>query len=141
VAIGVSTAGAVRAVRTARQHGVTDPRQLLHAICRRIADGLAACYSRWLRFDTLDIIDDNQMSRSMNAITIQQTLLDCGEARVVLANDAACRPVVGVSLAACGAGEPAFVQIDRVTMLELERGTVDLRTVLTDRCAGIALQA
>jgi len=77
----------------------------------------------------------------MNAITIQQTLLDCGEARVVLANDAACRPVVGVSLDAHGAGEPAFVQIDRVTMLELERGTVDLRTVVTDRCAGIALPA
>lgn len=77
----------------------------------------------------------------MSAITIQQTLLDCGDARVVLANDAACRPVVGVSLDAHAEGEPAFVQIDRVTMLELERGTVDLHTVLTERCAGIALQA
>ena len=102
--------------------------------------GAAACYSRRLRFDTLDIIDDN-LTQRMNAITIQQTLLDCGDARVVLANDAACRPVLGVSLAARDAGQPVFVQIDRVTMLELERGIVDLRTVLSERCAGIALSA
>ena len=72
----------------------------------------------------------------MNAITIQQTLLDCGNARVVLANDAESRPVVGLS---CGDGE--FVQIDRVTMLELERGTVDTRTVIAERCAGLELHA
>jgi hypothetical protein len=73
----------------------------------------------------------------MNAITIQQTLLDCGNARVVLANDAELRPVVGLSLSD---GE-TFVQIDRVTMLELERGTVDTRTVIAERCAGLALHA
>ena len=73
----------------------------------------------------------------MNAITIQQTLLECGNARVVLANDSELRPVVGLSW-----GDGAtFVQIDRVTMLELERGTVDTRTVLADRCAGLALNA
>jgi len=73
----------------------------------------------------------------MNAITIQQTLLECGNARVVLANDAELRPVVGLS---CGDGE-TFVQIDRVTMLELERGTVDTRTVIAERCAGLELHA
>lgn len=77
----------------------------------------------------------------MHAITIQSTLLDCGEGRVVLANDAAARPVVGVSMAGRTADAPIFVQIDRVTLLELERGAVDLRTVLADRCAGIAVGA
>jgi len=73
----------------------------------------------------------------MNAITIQQTLLDCGNARVVLANDAELRPVVGLS---CDdADGETFVQIDRVTMLELERGTVDTRTVIAERCAGLEL--
>jgi hypothetical protein len=78
----------------------------------------------------------------MDAITIQQTLLECGAARVVLANDADSRPVVGVSVdAADPDGHALFVQIDRVTMLELERGTIDLPTVLADRCAGISVGA
>jgi len=77
----------------------------------------------------------------MHAITIQQTLLECGNARVVLANDEASRPVVGVSMPRTGGRQPIFVQIDRVTMLELERGTVDLPTVFAERCAGIALGA
>lgn len=71
----------------------------------------------------------------MNSITICQTLLDCGDARVVLANDSDMRPVVGLSTAD---GE-RFVQIDRVTMLELERGVVDPDTVMSERCAGLAL--
>jgi len=73
----------------------------------------------------------------MNAITIQQTLLECGNARVVLANDAELRPMVGLSWGDDG----PFVQIDRVTMLELERGTVDTRTVIAERCAGLAVNA
>lgn len=78
----------------------------------------------------------------MDAITIRQTLLECGEVRVVLANDAAERPVVGVRVGGDVAGNPPlFVQIDRVTMLELERGTIDLSTVLADRCAGITVGA
>jgi hypothetical protein len=77
----------------------------------------------------------------MNAITIQTTLLDCGEGRVVLANDAEARPLVGISMQRRSDAEPVFVQIDRVTMLDLERGAVDLRTVLAERCAGIAVGA
>ena len=78
----------------------------------------------------------------MDPITIRQTLLECGDARVVLANDAAERPLVGVSVEGEAAGShPLFVQIDRVTMLELERGTIDLSTVLADRCAGITVGA
>lgn len=75
----------------------------------------------------------------MNAITIQSTLLECGEGRVVLASDADARPVVGVSMAGPSDDSPVFVQIDRVTLLDLERGAVDLRTVLVERCAGIAV--
>ena len=75
----------------------------------------------------------------MNAITIQTTLLDCGEGRVVLASDAEARPLVGVSMQR--GGDAVFVQIDRVTMFDLERGAVDLRTVCAERCAGIAVQA
>lgn len=91
------------------------------------------------RLDTFKCIDDS-FECHMNAITIQQTLLECGgEARVVLANDANERPLMGLSLALGADQPPTFVQIDRVTMLELQRGTVDLKTVLADRCAGIAL--
>lgn len=71
----------------------------------------------------------------MNAITIQQTLLDCGQARMVLASDSSQRPMVGVMHGAGG----GFLQIDRVTMLELERGAIDVRTVLEDRCAGLRM--
>lgn len=71
----------------------------------------------------------------MSAITIQQTLLDCGQARMVLASDASQRPMVGVTR---GAADD-FLQIDRVTMLELERGAVDLRTVFEERCAGLRM--
>jgi hypothetical protein len=94
-----------------------------------------------LRLDTLDSIDDSFGCR-MNAITIQQTLLECGgDARVVLANDEAARPLMGLSWALGNDRPPAFVQIDRVTMLELQRGMIDLNTVLTERCAGIAVGA
>jgi hypothetical protein len=75
----------------------------------------------------------------MSPITIQTTLLECGEGRVVLASDAAERPVVGVSVP--NADAPVFVQIDRVTLFDLERGVVDVHTVLAERCAGIAVGA
>jgi len=91
--------------------------------------------------DTFDFIDDFR-ERRMNAITIQQTLLECGgEARVVIASDEASRPLMGLSLALGGDRPPVFVQIDRVTMLELQRGMVDLKTVLAERRAGIAVGA
>jgi hypothetical protein len=77
----------------------------------------------------------------MQPITIQETLLNCDDGRVVLANDAQHRQMMGVSLTSGPAGSPAFVQIDRVTMLDLERGVVDLRTAMTQRCAGIVVAA
>ena len=71
----------------------------------------------------------------MSAITIQRTLLDCGQARMVLASDSSQRPMVGMTREADG----GFLQIDRVTMLELERGAIDVRTVFEDRCAGLRM--
>ncbi|HJV95851.1 MAG TPA: hypothetical protein VJ608_07430 [Albitalea sp.] len=76
----------------------------------------------------------------MHPITIEQTLLDCGDARVVSAKDSEQRTMVGVSHGHKDAGDFVFVQIDRVTMLELERGTVDASTVIADRCAGVLVR-
>ena len=74
-------------------------------------------------------------------ITIQETLLNCRDGRVVLACDGEQRSLLGVSPLEGEAGAPIFVQIDRVTMLELERGVVDLHTAMTERCAGIVVAA
>ncbi len=72
-----------------------------------------------------------------SSITIRETLLKLEEGCVVLADDAAQRPVFGISPQDEHPGAPAFVQIDRVTMLELERGQVDVHTAMKERCAGI----
>jgi hypothetical protein len=82
-----------------------------------------------------------QLESLMTVITIQETLLQCDKGQVVLAHDAEQRPLLGVSARKGGVGELSFVQIDRVTMLELQRGMVDLHTVMTQRCAGIAVPA
>jgi len=73
----------------------------------------------------------------MFSITIQETLIDRPDGRVVLACDDAQRELLGVS--PCDGD--AFVQIDRVTMLELQRGEVDMHTAMTQRCAGIVVPA
>ncbi len=74
-----------------------------------------------------------------SSITIRETLLDLHEGRVVLADDGLHRPVFGVSMRDGEPGAPAFVQIDRVTMLELERGELDVHTAMNERCAGIVV--
>lgn len=79
----------------------------------------------------------------MHVITVSRSLSDRNaEPRVVLGTDAAQRAFVGVSR-----GEPpevrafVFVQVDRVTAAELERGTVDLRTLTEERCCGLVVRA
>lgn len=75
----------------------------------------------------------------MQAIRIEKTLHRGVGEHVVIAQDPANRCYVGVSN---GPGEPGdfmFVEIDRVTLLELERGTTDAATVMRDRCAGVVL--
>lgn len=123
----------LRAARRQLGHAkqLLDARAAIYPLPTPVAFGYIGC-----------IVDKCSSTPAMDAITIQQTLLECGAARVVLANDAASRPVVGVSVEAADSdGHPVFVQIDRVTMLELERGTIDLPTVLADRCAGITVGA
>lgn len=78
----------------------------------------------------------------MHVIKVQHSLTGRTEPRVVLGTDAAQRAFVGVSR-----GEPpevrsfVFVQIDRVTAAELERGVVDLRTLMEERCCGLVVRA
>lgn len=88
-----------------------------------------------------DIPTEAETETTMHAITIQETLLHCGDARVVTAKDGDQRSLIGVSHGQHDAGDFVFVQIDRVTMLELERGAVDPRTVIAERCAGILVGA
>jgi hypothetical protein len=75
----------------------------------------------------------------MTDITIEETLMNCVDGRVVRASDAEHRSMLCVSPLDGEAG--SFVQIDRVTMLELQRGVVDLRTAMAERCAGIVVPA
>jgi len=77
----------------------------------------------------------------MHPITIQATLPQRGDALVVTANDAERRSFVGVGRSGREGGGFVFVQVDRVTLLELERGMVDGRTVMAERCAGIVVEA
>jgi hypothetical protein len=79
----------------------------------------------------------------MHVIRVQHSLSSGkAEPRVVLGTDSAQRAFVGVSR-----GEPpevrafVFVQVDRVTAAELERGRVDLRTLMEERCCGLVVRA
>ena len=76
----------------------------------------------------------------MHPITIQRTLLQHHGERVVIAKDSEERSFVGMSHDEGEAGAFVFVQIDRVTMLELERGTVDPHTAAGERCAGVVVR-
>jgi hypothetical protein len=75
----------------------------------------------------------------MQAIRIEKTLHHGADEHVVIAQDPAQRCYVGVSSGQGGPGDFMFVEIDRVTLLELERGTTDATTVMRDRCAGIVV--
>jgi ferric-dicitrate binding protein FerR (iron transport regulator) len=77
----------------------------------------------------------------MQPITIQKTLVDCGDACVVLATDSEQRFHVGASHGQSDEADFVFVRIDRVTMLELERGAVDLSTAMAKRRAGTVVKA
>lgn len=77
----------------------------------------------------------------MHPLTVRQAFVRGNEARVVTAVDSAQRAFVGVG---CGDGEMhdfVFTQVDRVSLLELDRGLVDVRTLMDERCSGIVVQA
>jgi hypothetical protein len=71
----------------------------------------------------------------MSFITVQETILTGADGHVFVACDADQRSMLCVSQAG------SLVQIDRVTMLDLQRGVVDMRTAMTERCAGIVVPA
>lgn len=75
----------------------------------------------------------------MHPITIEQTLAH-GGTHLVFGTDAQRRNFVGF---ACGE-EPGhrfvFVQVDRVTLREIQDGVIDLHTVMSDRCSGLVIE-
>lgn len=75
----------------------------------------------------------------MHPITIHKTLCRSRDGQVVLADDAQRRSFVGTSIGEHGGF--MFVQIDRVTLLELERGMVDIHTVVAERGVGMTFEA
>ena len=73
----------------------------------------------------------------MQPTAIQQTLRHAGDEHIVISTDAQRRAFLGVSQGRAEADDFLFIQIDRVTMLELQRGLVDVPTVVQQRCAGL----
>jgi hypothetical protein len=76
----------------------------------------------------------------MHPVTIHKTF-PYDDVKVVLASDDQQRNFVAIGSGENVEGEFVFIEIDRVTELELERGTVDLYTVMTDRCAGMVFHS
>ena len=74
-------------------------------------------------------------------ITLEQELPHTAGLPVFIARDEQRRSFVGVRRRHDDGERFLFVQIDRVTQLELERGQVDLHTVIDERCAGIVFEA
>lgn len=77
----------------------------------------------------------------MHPLTVSKALGQHEQALVVTAVDAAQRAFVGVGRGQGEAHEFVFTQVDRVTLLELDRGLLDLRTLMQERCSGIVVQA
>src|SRR5438105_435209 len=78
----------------------------------------------------------------MHKVSVQATLTHYGDVDVVIASDEQHRSFMGVPLEGRNAesGSFLFIEIDRVTVLELARGDVDLYTVMTERPIGLVFQ-
>lgn len=72
----------------------------------------------------------------MHEITVLEWVPHYGDVRVALATDATNRLFAGIGTDARDSTLVVLVEIDRVTMLELQRGTVGLYAVLAERCVG-----
>ena len=72
----------------------------------------------------------------MHALTIHHTLPHYGDSLVAIARDHQQRSFMAVTPDRGRDGSLLFVEIDRVTLLELERGEVGLHTVMTEHAAG-----
>ena len=76
----------------------------------------------------------------MNTLTIHQALSNYDGVNVVLAGDGHGRSFMGVVVDETRDGAFLFVEIDRVTWLELGRGQVDLQPVMTERASSPAFE-
>ncbi|WP_140629522.1 hypothetical protein [Methylibium rhizosphaerae] len=79
----------------------------------------------------------------MLPLTVRQTLHNDGRSIIVTAVDPDQREFVGVARRHGEAQDHDFVfmQVDRVTLMEYDRGLVDLRTVMDQRCSGMVVEA
>jgi hypothetical protein len=75
----------------------------------------------------------------MHQVSIQQTISQ-DDVSVVVAADEEQRSFVGFSTGEHEESPFLFVQVDRVTLQELESGTIDVYTVITERCAGMVFE-
>ena len=72
----------------------------------------------------------------MHPLTIHRTLTNYGDVEVVIASDSQHRSYMAVAANGDDKDALIFVEIDRVTLLELERGEVPLYTIMTERALG-----
>ena len=76
----------------------------------------------------------------MENLVIHQVVPHYGDVRVVLADGVGQRHYVGVPASGDGGDRYLFVEIDRVTMLELQRGEIGLYSILTERAIGLVFE-
>jgi len=76
----------------------------------------------------------------VHQLSIQQTLSQ-NDVSIIVASDAQQRSFVGFNTSDDADSPVLFVQVDRVTLQELESGAVDVYTVITERCAGMVFEA
>lgn len=77
----------------------------------------------------------------MHQLSIEHRLAHYGDVSVVLARDARRRYFMGVPAGRGDDRTHLFVEIDRVTWLELERGQVPLYTVMAERGIGLVVES
>jgi hypothetical protein len=75
----------------------------------------------------------------MHQVSIQQTISH-DNVNIVVAADDEQRSFVGFGTGEHEESPFLFVQVDRVTLQELESGTIDVYTVITERCAGMVFE-
>lgn len=76
----------------------------------------------------------------MHALTLHKTLEQFHGWRILLASDAQQRCFLGARHGHNDGDDFMFVEIDRVTMLELERGMLDPHTAIAERGVGMTFE-
>ncbi len=76
----------------------------------------------------------------MKQLTVHQVLPHYADVSVLLASEPGGGRFVGVPADGNPTGSFLFVEIDRVTELELERGEVSLYTIIAERSVGLIFE-